>query len=161
MEQYAYRSQLLCGGAVFTWYCRRDAFAHQPGKRQAERGVHGAAGLCWYEDSKLQTPLFVGQFDGSAQQAQLPGKLFTQKIGRARKQSARRCFAVSQTQQGEAQIWRREVSSRYGQYPKAQAAQLDQLMSDQFFPRVSLAMQNKTLLFLDTRWLITRCETLE
>ncbi len=26
---------------------------------------------------------------------------------------------VSQTQQGEAQIWRREVSSRYGQYPKA------------------------------------------
>lgn len=53
---------------------------------------------------------------------------------------------VSQTQQGEAQIWRREVSSRYGQYPKAQAAQPDQLMSDYFF-RVSLAMQNKTLLF--------------
>lgn len=53
---------------------------------------------------------------------------------------------ISQTQQGEAQIWRREVSSRYGQYPKAQAAQPDQLMSDYFF-RVSLAMQNKTLLF--------------
>ncbi len=53
---------------------------------------------------------------------------------------------VSQTQQGEAQIWRREVSSRYGQYPKAQAAQPDQLMSDYFF-RVSLAVQNKTLLF--------------
>ena len=76
--------------------------------------LDGAAGLCWYEDSKLQTPLFV-----------LP---------------------VSQTQQGEAQIWRREVSSRYGQYPKAQAVQPDQLMSDYFF-RVSLAMQNKTLLF--------------
>lgn len=35
--------------------------------------LDGAAGLCWYEDSKLQTPLFVGQFDGSAEQAQLPG----------------------------------------------------------------------------------------
>ncbi|MFP1462677.1 DUF2138 family protein [Escherichia coli] len=40
--------------------------------------MDGAAGLCWYEDSKLQTPLFVGQFDGTAEQAQLPGKLFTQ-----------------------------------------------------------------------------------
>ncbi|KFV20707.1 hypothetical protein GS40_24690, partial [Escherichia coli] len=64
---------------------------------------------------------------------------------------------ISQTQQGEAQIWRREVSSRYGQYPKAQAAQPDQLMSDYFF-RVSLAMQNKTLLFSldDTGGIITR-----
>ncbi len=32
MEQYACRGQLLCGGAVFAWYCRRDAFAHQRGK---------------------------------------------------------------------------------------------------------------------------------
>ncbi|MQK41052.1 DUF2138 family protein, partial [Escherichia coli] len=36
--------------------------------------LDGAAGLCWYADSKLQTPLFVGQFDGTAEQAQLPGK---------------------------------------------------------------------------------------
>lgn len=35
--------------------------------------LDGAAGLCWYADSKLQTPLFVGQFDGTAEQAQLPG----------------------------------------------------------------------------------------
>ncbi len=35
--------------------------------------LDGGAGLCWYEDSKLQTPLFVGQFDGTAEQAQLPG----------------------------------------------------------------------------------------
>ena len=108
--------------------------------------LDGAAGLCWYEDSKLQTPLFVGQFDGTAEQAQLPGKLFTQNIGAHESKAPEGVLPVSQTQQGEAQIWRREVSSRYGQYPKAQAAQPDQLMSDYFF-RVSLAMQNKTLLF--------------
>ena len=108
--------------------------------------LDGAAGLCWYEDSKLQTPLFVGQFDGSAEQAQLPGKLFTQNIGAHESKAPEGVLPVNQTQQGEAQIWRREVSSRYGQYPKAQAAQPDQLMSDYFF-RVSLAMQNKTLLF--------------
>ncbi|HDD9966282.1 TPA: DUF2138 domain-containing protein [Escherichia coli] len=108
--------------------------------------LDGAAGLCWYADSKLQTPLFVGQFDGTAEQAQLPGKLFTQNIGAHESKAPEGVLPISQTQQGEAQIWRREVSSRYGQYPKAQAAQPDQLMSDYFF-RVSLAMQNKTLLF--------------
>lgn len=35
--------------------------------------LDGAAGLCWYEDSKLQTPLFVGQFDGTAEQAHCQG----------------------------------------------------------------------------------------
>lgn len=81
--------------------------------------LDGAAGLCWYEDSKLQTPLFVGQFDGTAEQAQLPGKLFTQNIGAHESKAPEGVLPVSQTQQGEAQIWRREVSSRYGQYPKA------------------------------------------
>ena len=86
------------------------------------------------------------QNGGTAEQAQLPGKLFTQNIGAHESKAPEGVLPVSQTQQGEAQIWRREVSSRYGQYPKAQAAQPDQLMSDYFF-RVSLAMQNKTLLF--------------
>ncbi|XNM76194.1 DUF2138 family protein [Escherichia coli] len=61
----------------------------------------------------------------------------------ARKQSARRCLPISQTQQGEAQIWRREVSSNRSS-PKAQAAQPNGLMPD--YPACSLAMQNKTLL---------------
>ncbi len=95
---------------------------------------------------KIANPLFVGQFDGTAEQAQLPGKLFTQNIGAHESKAPEGVLPISQTQKGEAQIWRREVSSRYGQYPKAQAAQPDQLMSDYFF-RVSLAMQNKTLLF--------------
>ena len=125
--------QLLCGGAVFTRYCRRDAFAHQPEKRQAERALDGAAGLCWYEDSKLQTPGYLSvNLMAPAEQAQLPSKLFTQNIGAHESKAPEGVLPVSQTQQGEAQIWRREVSSRYGQYPKAQAAQPDQLMSDYF-----------------------------
>lgn len=54
--------------------------------------LDGAAGLCWYADSKLQTPLFVGQFDGTAEQAQLRETVYA-KYWCARKQSARRCFA--------------------------------------------------------------------
>ena len=71
------------------------------------------------------------------------GKLFTQILVRT-KAKRPKVLPVSQTQQGEAQIWRREVSSRYGQYP-AQAAQPDQLMSD-YFPCVA-GDANKTLLF--------------
>ena len=67
----------------------------------------------------------------------MPGKLFTQNIGAHESKAPEGVLPISQTQQGEAQIWRREVSSRYGQYPKAQAAQPDQLMSDYFFPRVA------------------------
>ncbi len=109
--------------------------------------LDGAAGLCWYADSKLQTPLFVGQFDGTAEQAQLPGNCLRKILVRTKAKRQKVFLPVSQTQQGEGQIWRREVSSRYGQYPKAQAAQPDQLMSDYFF-RVSLAMQNKNAAFL-------------
>lgn len=117
-----------------------------PDKAKFNGALEGAAGLCWYEDSKLQTPLFVGLYSGSAEQAQLPGKLFSQTIGARESKAPEGVLPVSQTQQGEATIWRREVSSCYGQYPAAQAAQPEQLMSGSFF-RVTLAMQNKTLLF--------------
>ncbi len=75
-----------------------------------------------------------------------PGNCLRKILVRTKAKRQKVFLPVNQTQQGEAQIWRREVSSRYGQYPKTQAAQPDQLMSDYFF-RVSLAMQNKTLLF--------------
>lgn len=120
--------------------------------------LDGGAGLCWYEDSKLQTPLFVGQFDGTAEQAQLPGKLFTQNIGAHESKAPEGVLPVSQTQQGEAQIWRREVSSRYGQYPKAQAAQPDQLMSDYFSACRWRCKTKRCFSPSMTRWLITPCK---
>lgn len=92
-NEYACRGQLLCGGAVFTRYCRRDAFAHQPENDKLNGALDGAAGLCWYEDSKLQTPLFVGQFDGTAETRRNCRETVYAKYWCARKQSARRCFA--------------------------------------------------------------------
>lgn len=68
----------------------------------------GCAGM----KTQITNPLFAGQFDGSAEQAQLPGKLFTQNIGAHESKAPEGVLPVSQTQQGEAQIWRREVSSR-------------------------------------------------
>lgn len=95
--------------------------------------------------SKLLEPLlFAATSDSQLSKTEISS--ITQNIGAHESKAPEGVLPVSQTQQGEAQIWRREVSSRYGQYPKAQAAQPDQLMSDYFF-RVSLAMQNKTLLF--------------
>ena len=108
--------------------------------------LDGAAGLCWYEDSKLQTPLFVGQFDGTAEQAQLPGKLFTQNIGAHESKAPEGVLPVSQTQQGEAQIWRREVSSPIRPVSESAGGATRSINVGLFF-RVSLAMQNKTLLF--------------
>ncbi len=103
--------------SVFAWYCRRDAFAHQPGKRQLNGALDGAAGLCWYEDSKLQPRYLLVNLMAQPNRHNCLGTVYA-KYWCARKQSARRCFAGSQTQQGEAKIWRREVSSRYGSIRK-------------------------------------------
>ncbi len=108
----------------------------------------------------MQTPLFVGQFDGTAEQAQLPGKLFTQNIGAHESKAPEGVLPVSQTQQGEGQIWRREVSSRYGQYPKAQAAQPDQLMSDYFSACRWRCKTKRCFSPSMTRWLINALQTL-
>ena len=68
--------------------------------------LDGAAGLCWYADSKLQTPLFVGQFDGTAEQAQLPGKLFTQNIGAHESKAPDLRFALLSLAYRQNTFWR-------------------------------------------------------
>lgn len=55
-NEYACRGQLLCGGAVFTRYCRRDAFAHQSGKRQVEWGVRRCRGAVLVCRLKIANP---------------------------------------------------------------------------------------------------------
>ncbi len=142
---------------VFTRYCRRDAFAHQPGKRQANGALDGGAGLCWYEDSKLQTRYLLVNLMAQPNRHNCQGNVYA-KYWCARKQSARRCFAGNQTQQGEAQIWRREVSSRYGPVSESAGGATRSINVGLFFP-VSLAMQNKTMLFsLDDTLVKTPCK---
>ncbi len=98
------------GGAVFAWYCRRDAFAHQPGNDKLNGALDGAAGLCWYEDSNYKPRYLLVNLMAQPNRHNCWETVYA-KYWCARKQSARRCLPVSQTQQGEAQIWRREVSS--------------------------------------------------
>ncbi|XPE65018.1 DUF2138 family protein [Shigella flexneri] len=111
-------------GAVFTRYCRRDAFAHQPGKTTSRRGVRRAACCAGMKTENCNPRLFVGQFDGTAEQAQSPVETVYAESARTKakrqKGFCREARLSRASAPGVAQ-W----SSRYGQYPKAQAAQPD------------------------------------
>ncbi len=119
-------------GPASVWRCRihtvlpKRCFRTQPGKRQAEWRVRRWRGAVLDEDSKLQTPLFVGQFDGSAERHNCQGNCLRKILVRT-KAKRRRCFAGKPDSAGRSANLASQVSSRYGQYPKAQAAQPDQL----------------------------------
>jgi len=113
----------------------------------------GAAGLCWYADSRLYTPLLVaslkdkdsGQLDGDL------GKLFGTMIGAHERNVPEGAFPVIEQHQGDVHQWQRQVSSNFGQYP-AKDAQDPQAISARGFLRVSLARHGSTLVFsLDDR----------
>lgn len=117
-----------------------------PNPQELNGLLDGAGGLCWYENSRLLSPLFIGSINASAEQAQLPAVLFENAIGARESNAPQGRMPVKKTQSGSATIWQREVSSRYGQYPAAKSASPEQLMSPAFF-RVSLAVQDKTVAF--------------
>ncbi len=118
--------------------------------------LDGAAGLCWYEDSKLQTPLFVGQFDGTAEQAQLPGKLFTQNIGAHESKAPEGVLPVAQTSRASAKCASR-VSSRYASIRKRRWRNPFNYVV-LFFPCVAGDAKQNAAFSSMTRWLITRCK---
>ncbi|MET1079229.1 MAG: DUF2138 domain-containing protein [Pseudomonas sp.] len=100
--------------------------------------LSGAAGLCWYPESRLHSPLLVGQLDesvGSGQDQQL-GALFESLIGAQEVQE--RAPVETQTL-GQAQRWQRTVSSNFGQYPGSEPGR--------GFFKISLARHGATLLF--------------
>ncbi|WP_058913496.1 DUF2138 domain-containing protein [Entomohabitans teleogrylli] len=107
----------------------------------------GAAGLCWYADSRLYTPLLVGRLKGDPQAREKTlAALFEHHIGARERKAPQGVLPLQETRQQGATLWQREVSSQYGQYPAAQAAVAEHLMSRAFF-RVSLALSGETLLF--------------
>lgn len=121
-----------------------EMLSHQPGKRQAEWGVRQChEAVCWYVRLKIANPLFVGQFDGTAEQAQLPGNVYA-KYWCARRKRQKVSLPVIRLNRRSANQ-RREVSSRYGQYPALKRR--NRSINVDYFSCVSLAMQNKTLLF--------------
>lgn len=108
----------------------------------------GAAGLCWYADSRLYTPLLVASLkdkDSAKLDADL-GKLFGSMVGANEPNVPEKIFPVVEQQQGDSHQWQRQVSSNFGQY-SARDAKDPQAISGRAFLQVSLARHGSTLLF--------------
>jgi uncharacterized protein YfaA (DUF2138 family) len=108
----------------------------------------GSAGLCWYADSRLYTPLLVAnlndknsdKLDGDL------GKLFGSMVGAFEAKVDEHAFPVVEKQEGESHQWQRQVSSNFGPYAAKDAEDPDAI-SGKAFMRVSLARHGSTLLF--------------
>ncbi|WP_095197210.1 DUF2138 domain-containing protein [Pseudomonas sp. Irchel 3A7] len=108
----------------------------------------GAAGLCWYADSRLYTPLLVASLkdEGSARLDGDLGKLFGSMVGAYEGKVEEHAFPVVEKQEGTTHQWQRQVSSNFGPYAAKDAEQPDAI-SGKAFMRVSLARHGSTLLF--------------
>ncbi|WP_085727920.1 DUF2138 domain-containing protein [Pseudomonas sp. R37(2017)] len=108
----------------------------------------GAAGLCWYADSRLYTPLLVaslddddsGKLDGDL------GSLFGSMVGAYESNVQEGAFPVVEKQEGQSHQWQRQVSSSFGPYA-AKDAQDPGAITGKAFMKVSLARHGSTLLF--------------
>ncbi|WP_347902239.1 DUF2138 domain-containing protein [Pseudomonas purpurea] len=122
--------------------------AEEPVAQALTEHMAGAAGLCWYADSRLYTPLLVAslndknsdKLDGDL------GNLFGSMVGAYESKVAEHAFPVEEKQQGEVHQWQRQVSSNFGQYPAREASDPNAITGKSFL-RVSLARHASTLLF--------------
>lgn len=108
----------------------------------------GAAGLCWYADSRLYTPLLVASLnddDGGKLDGDL-GKLFGSMVGAHESNVEDGAFPVLEKQEGQSHQWQRQVSSSFGPY-SAREAQDPGAITGKAFMKVSLARHGSTLLF--------------
>lgn len=108
----------------------------------------GAAGLCWYADSRLYTPLLVASLkeqDNVSLDAEL-GTLFGSMVGAFEGNVEDQAFPVVEKQQGASHQWLRQVSSNFGPY-KAKEAENPDAITGKAFMKVSLARHGSTLLF--------------
>ncbi|KNH19862.1 hypothetical protein ACS77_25440 [Pseudomonas syringae] len=108
----------------------------------------GAAGLCWYADSRLYTPLLVASLndDDSAKLDGDLGNLFGSMVGAYEGKVPDQAFPVVEKQEGQTHQWQRQVSSNFGPY-KAKDAEQPDAITGKAFMRVSLARHGSTLLF--------------
>ncbi len=109
--------------------------------------MSGAAGLCWYADSRLYTPLLVANLtkDNDSLDADL-GKLFGSMVGSKESNVDGGLFPIAEQQKDGVHEWKRQVSSSFGQYAAKEAENPDAITGKGFF-RVSLARHGSTLLF--------------
>lgn len=118
------------------------------GLPQALQGLKGPIATCWYEKSRLASPLFVARFaDEQQAEAASPilGKLFTQIIGASEFVRGDR-FPVQEQALTTGHYWKRVVSARYGSQLAGDEAFKPQLSSARYFP-VTLAVSGPYLFF--------------
>lgn len=108
----------------------------------------GAAGLCWYADSRLYTPLLVASFndDDSGKLDGDLGSLFGSMVGAYENNVEDGAFPVVEKQAGQSHQWQRQVSSSFGPYAAKEAEDPDAITGKAFM-KVSLARHGSTLLF--------------
>ncbi len=118
------------------------------GLPQALQSLTGPIATCWYEKSRLASPLFVARF-ADAQQAEaaspILGKLFTQIIGASEFVRGDR-FPVQEQELPSGHYWKRIVSARYGSQLAGEEAFKPQLSAARYFP-VTLAVSGPYLFF--------------
>ncbi|WP_065259560.1 DUF2138 domain-containing protein [Pseudomonas bananamidigenes] len=110
--------------------------------------VAGAAGLCWYADSRLYTPLLVASLkdeDSGKLDADI-GTLFDSMVGAYEGKVDDHAFPVVEKQEGQSHLWQRQVSSNFGPYAAKDAENPDAI-TGRAFMKVSLARHGSTLLF--------------
>jgi len=136
--------------------------ASEQASEELRKRLGNVAGLCWYADSRLHSPLLVAHLDEAAtpELDQAIGGLFDGMIGAFEPNAENGRFPVESQSTADGHTWRREVGSNFGQYPAEQGTIPDALVSQGFF-RVSLARQGQTLLFsLDDRLVNKALDTL-
>lgn len=136
--------------------------ASEQASEELRKRLGNVAGLCWYADSRLHSPLLVAHLDEAAtpELDQAIGGLFDGMIGAFEPNAENGRFPVESQSTTDGHTWRREVGSNFGQYPAEQGTIPDALVSRGFF-RVSLARQGQTLLFsLDDRLVNKALDTL-
>jgi uncharacterized protein YfaA (DUF2138 family) len=122
--------------------------AEEPVAQALTEHMAGAAGLCWYADSRLYTPLLVASLNDK-DSAKLDGDLgglFGSMVGAYEPNVEEHAFPVIEKQDGPTHQWQRQVSSNFGPY-KAKEAEDPDAISGKAFMKVSLARHGSTLLF--------------
>ncbi|GFM57952.1 DUF2138 domain-containing protein [Pseudomonas cichorii] len=110
--------------------------------------ISDSAGLCWYADSRLYTPLLVASLkhqEKTGLDADL-GSLFGSMVGAYEANVAEKVFPVIEKQEGQTHQWQRQVSTNFGPY-LARNAENPDAITGKAFMKVSLARHGSTLLF--------------
>ena len=121
--------------------------------------LSGQAGLCWYADSRLYTPLVVVALDNSAGEdfdKESP-LLFNRFIGAKPDQAS---IPLVDHVSDHAHLWQKLVTSRYGNYSASEVDMNDVNENSRYF-RVSMARHGSSLVFsLDDRLVTKSIQTL-